>query len=81
MLQPWTRVALPLQKASRSWRFSIFPVPVFGSGPSTNCTTRGILYFAMRGLSESQQLFFVQLLTGFQDNDGDRNLAPLRIGG
>ncbi len=78
---PWTRVDLPLQKASRSSRLSIFPVPVFGSGPSTNLIRRGILYLAMRALSDTQQLFFAQLLTGLQNNDGDRNLAPLRIGG
>ncbi len=46
--QPCTRVALP-SRTLRSSRFSIFPVPVLGSGPSTNFTRRGILNLAIRG--------------------------------
>ena len=41
----------------------------------------GHLEFGDARLQEGQQLFLLQLLIGFQDDDGDRDLTPLRIGG
>src|SRR5437879_8850326 len=46
--QPCTRLSMPFQKPSRKARFTILPVPVFGSGVEENSIDRGSLNFAIR---------------------------------